>query len=158
MSRFALIADGLVVEMIDIPADGPPIADRYHPDLVASMVPAGGDVAAGWTWNGKKFSPPVPPVPAVPSSITRRQLLLALAGAGMISGEEALAAATTGAVPARIDKVFGALSDTDALAARITWATMSVVERGHPLIGALIAAEVTTAAEVDALFTSAATL
>lgn len=47
---------------------------------------------------------------------------------------------------------------TDALAARITWATMSVVERGHPLICALIAAEVTTAAEVDALFTSAATL
>lgn len=56
------------------------------------------------------------------------------------------------------DASSGALSDTDALAARITWATMSVVERGHPLICALIAAEVTTAAEVDALFTSAATL
>jgi hypothetical protein len=103
------------------------------------------------------YDPPPPP-PVVPRSITRRQLLLALASAGLITSVEALAAATTGAVPAAIDAVFVALPEAEALGARITWATMSVAERDHPLIGALIAAELATPAEVDALFTAAATL
>lgn len=91
-----------------------------------------------------------------PAAVSRRQLLLALAAAGLITGEEALAAATTGAVPAAIDAVFSALPEADALAARITWATMSVAERDHPLIAALIAAEVATPEQVDALFIDAA--
>lgn len=102
--------------------------------------------------------PPPPPPPVVPPSITRRQLLLALAGAGLISAEEALAAAMTGAVPAAIDAVFAQLPAAEALGARITWATMSVAERDHPLIGALIAAGLATADQVDALFTAAAQL
>lgn len=97
-----------------------------------------------------------PPAPPPVPDITRRQLLLALVAAGLITGEEALAAATTGAVPAAIDAVFAALPEADALAARITWATMSVVERAHPLIAALIAAEVATPEQVDALFIDAA--
>lgn len=100
--------------------------------------------------------PETPEGPAVPASISRRQLLLGLVSAGLITGEEALAAATTGAVPAAIDAVFAALPEADALAARITWATMSVVERAHPLIAALIAAEVATPEQVDALFIAAA--
>lgn len=159
---FAFIVAGRVAEIISIEADGPPLAERFHPDLVAAMVelPKGLPVVSGWHWDGAAFSAPVVVAPpaAVPASISRRQLLLALAGAGLITGAEALAAATTGAVPARIDKVFGALPADQALAARITWATMAVAERDHPLIGALIEAEVATAAEVDALFTSAATL
>jgi hypothetical protein len=96
-----------------------------------------------------------PPVPAV---ISRRQLLIALAKAKLITEAEALAAAKTGEVPAAIDAVFGALPKEQALAARITWATMTVVERDHPLIQAVINANLATAEQVDALFRAAAEL
>lgn len=163
MEIYARIAGGIVAELIQIEADGPAIAERFHPDVVAVCVavPAGLTVQTGWLWDGEAFAPPPPPeppVPVVPASITRRQLLLALAGAGLITAEEALAAATTGAVPAMIDAVFAGLPDAEALGARITWATMSVAERDHPLIGALIVAELATAGEVDALFVVGAAL
>jgi hypothetical protein len=96
--------------------------------------------------------------PPVPNVITRRQLLIALAQAGLISEAEALAAAKTGEVPAAIDAVFGALPKEQALAAQITWATMTQVERSHPLVQALIDAKVATAEQVDALFRAAAQL
>jgi hypothetical protein len=94
----------------------------------------------------------------VPSAISRRQLLIALTAAGLITEAEALAAAKTGEVPAAIDAVFGALPKEQALAARITWATMTVVERDHPLIQAIINANLATAEQVDALFRAAAEL
>jgi hypothetical protein len=93
-----------------------------------------------------------PPVPAV---ISRRQLLIALAQAKLITEAEALAAAKTGEVPAAIDAVFGALPKEQALAARITWATMTVVERNHPLIQAVIDAKIATPEQIDALFHAA---
>jgi hypothetical protein len=96
--------------------------------------------------------------PPVPDAISRRQLLIALTAAGLITEAEALAAAKTGKVPAAIDAVFAALPKDQALAARITWATMTVVERDHPLIQAVIDAKIATAEQVDALFQAAAEL
>jgi hypothetical protein len=96
--------------------------------------------------------------PPVPSAISRRQLLIALTAAGLITEAEALAAAKTGEVPAAIDAVFAALPKEQALAARITWATMTVVERDHPLIQAVIDAKIVTAERADALFRQAAEL
>jgi hypothetical protein len=96
--------------------------------------------------------------PPVPAAISRRQLLIALAQAKLITEAEALAAAKTGEVPAAIDAVFAALPKEQALAARITWATMTVVERDHPLIQAVINAKLATAEQVDALFRAAAEL
>jgi hypothetical protein len=96
--------------------------------------------------------------PPVPSTISRRQLLIALTAAGLISEAEALAAARTGEVPAAIDAVFARLPPEQALAARITWATMTVVERDHPLVQAVIDAKIATAEQVQALFTAAAEL
>jgi hypothetical protein len=96
--------------------------------------------------------------PPVPGAISRRQLLIALAATGLITEAEALAAAKTGEVPAAIDMVFAKLSKEDALAARITWATMTVVERDHPLIQAVIHAKIAPAEQVDALFRAAAKL
>jgi hypothetical protein len=43
-----------------------------------------------------------------------------------------------------------------ALAARITWATMTEVHREDPLIGAIVTAGVVTAEQVDELFRMAA--
>ncbi|MFN7634739.1 MAG: hypothetical protein ACK5PI_08500, partial [Acetobacteraceae bacterium] len=57
------------------------------------------------------YVPPPPPrvAPPVPEVISQRQLLIALAAAGFISAEEALAAARTGAVPAAIAGLFDLL-------------------------------------------------
>jgi len=96
--------------------------------------------------------------PPVPAAISRRQLLIALAQAKLITEAEALAAARTGEVPAVISKVFAALPKDQALAAQITWATMTVVERDHPLIQAVIHAKIATPEQIDALFREAATL
>jgi hypothetical protein len=96
--------------------------------------------------------------PPVPSVISRRQLLIALAQAGLITEAEALAAAQTGAVPAVIDAFFSTLPSAQQTAARITWATMTQVERHHPLIQGVIDAQLATAEQVDALFTTAAQL
>lgn len=156
MQIFARIAGGVVAELIEIPAGTPPIEQRFHPDLLPAFVPAAKGVAPGWGWDGFDFTPPEPPAPAVPASISRRQLLLALAGAGLISPEEALAAATAGAVPAAIDQVFAQLPAPEALAARITWATMTVAERTHPLVMSLIGSGLATEAQVDALFIAGA--
>ncbi len=157
---YARIAGGVVAELIEIEADGPPLAERFHPDLAATMVavPEGTPVAPGWRWDGNAFAAPANPEPVVPAQISRRQMLLALVAGEVITPTEALAAATTGAVPAAIDAVFAGLSPSDALAARITFATMVEVERAHPLIGAMIAAELVTAEQADALFFMAATL
>jgi hypothetical protein len=94
----------------------------------------------------------------VPDVISRRQLLIALAASGFISAEEALAAAQTGTVPAAIAGIFDLLPVEQALAARITWATMTEVYREDPLIGAIVAAGVATAEQVDELFRVAASV
>lgn len=144
----------------------------YHPDVHGDAIPEGAipisaETHAAWIrdtarqrWAGEALEPfdPPPPPPVLPRSITRRQLLLGLAGAGLITPEEALAAATSGAVPAAIDAVFAQLPPAEALGARITWATMSVAERDHPLIGAVAAEIDLDEAALDALFLAAAQL
>jgi hypothetical protein len=102
------------------------------------------------------YVPPPPVPPPVPDVISRRQLLIALAAAGFISAEEALAAAQTGAVPTAIMGIFDLLPAGQALAARITWATMTEVYREDPLIHAIVAAGVASAEQVDELFRMAA--
>lgn len=156
---YARIAAGAVAEIIA--GTDTPIVERFHPDIIAAIVaiPDGSDVSCGWRWDGGAFTPPKEPdvVVPVPASITRRQMLLALHAADLITAEEALAAATGGAVPATIDAVFGQLPEDRTLEARITWATMSIAERAHPLIAMLIAAGLATSEEVDAIFIDGAT-
>lgn len=159
MESFAMIRDGMVAEIINIEAGTPSLSDRFHPDFIASCVAAPGEVAPGWLWDGEAFAPPPPPEPVppvVPASISSTQMLLALAAGKVITPAEALAAATMGAVPAAIDAVFAEMPEGDALAARITWATTSVVRRDHSLIAAMIDAGLVTAEEADGLFILAA--
>jgi len=92
------------------------------------------------------------------AKLTNRQLFAALALTGFITEAEALAAGRTGAVPAAVDAVFGALPDQDAFLARLTWATMREVTRDHALIAAMIAANLATAEQVDAIFTLGASI
>jgi hypothetical protein len=70
----------------------------------------------------------------------------------------ALAAAETRAQPPQLEAIIGTLPEDAALAARITWATMSEARRSDPLFAALIAAGHATAEQVDELFRQAARL
>ena len=88
--RYAVVAgdEGSVVNVIEA-AEGFVVEG-------ATLVPDDGTARIGRVWDGAAFLPPAnEPVP-VPRVITRRQLLIALAAAGFISAEEALAAAQTG--------------------------------------------------------------
>jgi hypothetical protein len=122
----------------------------------AALVPDDGSARIGGVWDGAAFLPPEPAPEPAPNVISRRQLLIALAAAGFISAEEALAAAQTGAVPTAIAGIFDRLPAEQALAARITWATMTEVYREDPLIGGIVAAGVASAEQVDEVFRVAA--
>ena len=91
-------------------------------------------------------------VPAEIPSITRRQFLIAAAMAGLLTPTEA----ETGALPAVLEATFNTLPTSQALAARITWANMTKIERNEPLVAAAAAAFGLNDAEVDAFFLSAA--
>lgn len=97
-------------------------------------------------------------VPQEIASITRRQFLIGAASAGLLTAAEAEAAATSGAIPAAIEAVFNTLPNAQALAARITWATMTKIERGEPLVDAAAVAFGLTPEQVDAFFLSAASI
>lgn len=99
-----------------------------------------------------------PPAPPAPIILTNRQLFAALALTGFITEAEALAAGRAGAVPAAIDAVFESRPAQDAFLARLTWATMREVPRDHPLISAMIAANLATSEQVDGIFTLGASL
>jgi hypothetical protein len=79
MQTYARIAAGTVAELIVIDPEGPPLAERFHADIVAAMVPVpdGAGVAEGWQWDGAAFSPPpAPPPPTADEVRARRNTLL----------------------------------------------------------------------------------
>jgi hypothetical protein len=98
------------------------------------------------------------PIQSAPIVLTNRQLFIALALDHFITEAEALAAARMGTVPAAIEAVFAELPNQDAFAARVTWATMREVARDHPLITIMIAANLATEEQVDAIFTLGASI
>ena len=91
-------------------------------------------------------------------TISRRQLILGLRRAGLITDQEALDTAAMGAVPAAIRAVFDALPPDHKIEAEITWASMGVVERDNQLVGAVLAATGRSREDGDALFESWAAL
>lgn len=92
-------------------------------------------------------------------SVSPRQLFLGMAGAMFCSKEEALAAATVGAMPAALDGLLASLGPEHEFAARVTWASMREVRRDDPLVDLIAAAAgITDPVEVDNFFIFAATL
>lgn len=117
------------------------------------------DYAAYLAWRAAGNTADAEPSSSiVPTPITRRQLILALLAGGRITAEDALAAATSGTLPAPFAAVLASMPAADALAAKITWASMSVAERSSPLIGLMIEAGTGTAEEWDEVFRVGATL
>lgn len=94
-------------------------------------------------------------------TITPRQLFIALAAPpfSFITSEEAVAAATTGVMPAAVDAAVSSLPSAQETAARITWARMQEVRRTDPMVELLAATQPGTTEEMlDAFFTFAAEL
>jgi ribulose 1,5-bisphosphate synthetase/thiazole synthase len=152
IGRYAVVAGdgGIVVNIIEA-VEGFVVEG-------AALVADDGSARIGGVWDGVVFRPPEPAPEPVPNVISRRQLLIALAAAGFISAEEALAAAETRARPPQLDAIIATLPEDAALAARITWATMTEARRGDALFAALIAAGHATAEQVDEIFRAASQL
>jgi hypothetical protein len=131
---------------------------RGHPYHVTKSDPLFADVVSAAESVDLAPEPVPEPLPPAPIVLTSRQLFAALALTGMITQVEALAAGRTGEVPAAVESVFATLPAQDAFLARLTWATMREVPRDHALISAMIAANLATAEQVDAMFTLGASL
>lgn len=102
-------------------------------------------------------APPTPPTP-VPAEITALQFLLQAAIEGIITQGEALAAAQTGAVPALFQAVFDTLTESQAFAAELRWARMTIVPRNDPLVAAVGQVLSMTSQELDEFFIAAEAL
>jgi hypothetical protein len=74
MQTYALIRDGVVAEIVKVPANTPPIDERFHPDIVAASVllttSQAKAVQEGWLYEGEGFAAPPDPGPAAPTPRT----------------------------------------------------------------------------------------
>ncbi|MBK3400774.1 MULTISPECIES: hypothetical protein [Methylobacterium] len=91
-------------------------------------------------------------------AISDRQFFQALAQAGAITADEALAAVMTGRLPAAIEAAVSALPEAERFAARMLLSGATAFERGHPMVARLGAAIGYDAAALDALWQAAAAL
>jgi len=126
--RAHVIENGVVVNTIEVDSID------FLPNLVEASSGAIGD-----TWDGTQFtSPPQPPTP-VPTSVTMRQACRALLAANLLDDVEALVAT----LPREY---------------QIEWQRAGTVERSNPLVEIVRQQKSMTAAQIDDLFISAATL
>ncbi|MBP0492882.1 hypothetical protein [Roseomonas indoligenes] len=146
MQTFARVQGGVVAEIVKIPADTPPLEERYHPDLIPAFVelsgPGSQSVGEGWLYDGSTFSEPPhaeAPQDPVPASITPRQARLALLQAGLLDEVDAAVAAA-------------------GRAAQLEWEYATVVERSGTLVESLAAGIPLTDQQVDNLFRTASSL
>jgi hypothetical protein len=118
-------------------------------------------VSIGSTYDAATdtFTPPPapPPAPPVIPDITFAQLLIALVGAQWITEAEG-EAWLAGALPAAVQAVIALLPAPERFAAKARALRPSAVVRADPLVNALAAAQGKTPAQMDAFFTTAATL
>ncbi|MEN3236442.1 MULTISPECIES: hypothetical protein [Methylobacterium] len=98
------------------------------------------------------------PAADVLPAISDRQFFQALAQAGAITADEALAAVMTGRLPAAIEAAVSALPEAERFAARMLLSGATAFERGHPMVARLGAAIGYDAAALDALWQAAAAL
>ena len=101
-------------------------------------------------------NPPPPPAP-IPA-ISDRQFFQKLANDGLVTREEALAAVSTGALPAVLETYLAGLGPDDQFAARMLLSGATVFERAHPLTNAIGAAFGLAPSQVDLFFIAAAQL
>ena len=154
---FARIVSGIVAEIVTIP-DDVSVTQCFAPGVVETLRPATADIILGQTFDGGSFgpAPPAPP-PTVAPSVTRAQFFHAAAQGGIITNAEAIAV-FAGVVPASLSTAIATLSASQQFAAKIAILGNTTFERANPILIALGAAMGQTPAQIDALFTLAASL
>ena len=164
MQTFASIANGVVAAIVDIPDGLTPGKDVYTPEYAATLVsvPAAdaGLFASGWAYANGAFSAPAPsgPVQNVPAQVTDKQFFQAAAVLGIITQAEAIAFMANGAMPANLAAAIASLPSAEQFPATMAVLGAHYFYRNDPFVLALSAAMGETSAQVDALFTLAATL
>lgn len=119
------------------------IAQRYHPDFVATLIGAPDSVEVGDVYNGSAFSKPQAVAPKVPQSVTMRQARLALLAAGQLP---------------HVQDAITALPSPEREQAQIEWDYATTVDREDPFTLMLAGALGLDATALDALFVQAAAL
>lgn len=132
--KYAVIENGVVANIIVADAD-------FAATIGAVELSEYADI--GWTYDGTTWTAPTPPAPPVPQMVSMRQARLALLSAGKLSD---------------VDAAIAALPSPDKEAAQIEWEYATEVTRDSALMRQLAAAIGLTEADLDNLFTQAATL
>lgn len=102
--------------------------------------------------------PPPPPPPVIPD-ISDRQFFQQANVAGFITQAEALAAVQTGTIPAALQVILDTIPDENQkFGATMVLAGATVFERNHPLTISIGTAMGMNAEQINAFFTSAASL
>lgn len=146
MKRAQINVDGIVVdtfpETVEIEGQTFTLAERFHPDFVAQLVPVADEVQAGWVRSGDDFvAPSAPAAPPVPQVVSRAQGKLALLAVGLLDDVEQAIAGMTG---------------DDLRRATIEWNERATFERQSPFLLQMAAALGLDDAALDALFVDAA--
>lgn len=105
------------------------VKPRYIP--ISIPMPEGND----WQWDGSKWYQDIEPsTQPVPDEISRRQFFQYLAVLGIISGQEALAALQSGAIPAPLQAIIDQLpTEDDQFEAQMFIIGAQNFNRLHPL-------------------------
>lgn len=98
--------------------------------------------------------PPDPIPPTVPEIVTKRQFLIQLLRSGMVDKSEIATLSTT--PPALMAPILASLPAGEDLEARLSWSSMTQVERYSPLTLAAAAAAQITDQQLDEFFIAAA--
>lgn len=113
---------------------------------------------AEWEGEGNTIPPYEDPGQPVPHTVTRWQLIEGLATVGWITEQEALDAASVGAMPAAVEAVISSLPEEDQFKAKMKWINFQNALRDDPLVAALANAQGKTEDEVDEFFRLCASL
>lgn len=115
-------------------------------------------VYLAWLAAGNTPTPCTAPATRFPQQVTRRQFFQAAAQDGLITQAEALALLSAGTMPASLATAIATLPAAEQFAAQMSILGDAVFSRANPLIAALGTAMGQTSADLDALFTLAASL
>jgi hypothetical protein len=125
-ATYAVVSDGVVVNMIIIDTSAAP---GQAGDYVGQLVPAKDNAGIGWSWDGKKFTPPLVPEPTQAEQIAIAEQYKA----GLLQTANKITADW------RTELVLGIISDDDK-AKLILW---------MQYIKAVKAVDVSTAPDID---------
>ena len=105
-------------------------------------------------------APPPPTLPEMRASmqLTRRQVFIGMADAGLITASEAIAAAAVGAPPAAIEALFATLPVADQTPARITFAAFQTAYRLDAMTALFQSTAGMTDTAMDEFFTAYAAI